>query len=262
MNNWLKELDVAVAAARAAGELAARYQHGIQAETKSDLSPVTHADRECEQLIASMLTQAFPGDGLLGEEGARKESSTGRKWIVDPIDGTRDYVRGNPLWATLIGLEVDGEIAAGVASLPALGGMYTAAVGGGAFRNGEPIRVSAKSNIADSVLCFNGLNKINTFAFKDGLVDWMQNFWAVRSMGGAPDAMLIASGQADVWIEPTAAPWDLAPLKVILEEAGAVFFNFDGGRSIYAGNCIACAPGLVGEMQKFVGLGYEGPAYS
>lgn len=254
MNNWNRELEVATAAARAAGELAARYQNGIEAETKSDLSPVTRADRECEQLIESMLMDAFPGDGLLGEEGARRESTNGRKWIVDPIDGTRDYVRGNPLWATLIGLEVNGEIAAGVASLPALGGVYSASRGGGAFRNGEPIRVSAKTTPSESVLCFNGLNKIKSFAFKDTLVEWMQNFWAVRSMGGSPDAMLIASGQADAWIEPIAAPWDLAPLKVIIEEAGGVFFNLDGGNSIYAGNCIACAPGLVTELKKFVGL--------
>jgi len=251
---WNQELEVAAAAAHAAGELAKRYQHGIEVETKSDLSPVTHADRECEQLIASMLAEAFPDDGLLGEEGGRRDSKNGRKWIVDPIDGTRDYVRGNPLWATLIGLEVDGEIAAGVASLPALGGLYTASRGGGAFRNGEPIHVSAKSTPSDAVLCFNGFNKINSFPFKATLVDWMQNFWAVRSMGGAPDAMLIASGQADAWIEPIAAPWDLAPLKVIIEEAGGVFLNLDGGRSIYAGNCIACAPGLAGELRKFLGI--------
>ena len=254
MTNWNQELEVAVAAAKAAGELALRYQQGIAVETKSDLSPVTHADRECEQLIAAMLTEAFPFDGLLGEEGARRDSANGRKWIIDPIDGTRDYVRGNPLWATLIGLEVDGEIAAGVASLPSLGGVYTAARGGGAFRNGEPIHVSKKTAPSEAVLCFNGFNKINSFPFKSTLVDWMQGFWAVRSMGGAPDAMLIASGQADAWIEPIAAPWDLAPLKVILEEAGAAFFNLDGGSTIYAGNCIACAPGLLSELKRFAGL--------
>jgi histidinol phosphatase-like enzyme (inositol monophosphatase family) len=254
VNNWNRELEVAVAAAKAAGELAQSYQRHIEVETKSDLSPVTHADRECEQLITSILMDAFPGDGLLGEEGARRDSTNGRKWIVDPIDGTRDYVRGNPLWATLIGLEVDGQIVAGIASLPALGGMYTGSRGGGAFRNGERIHVSSKTTLADSVLCFNGLNKIKSFPFKSFVVEWMQSFWAVRSMGGAPDAMLIASGQADAWIEPTAAPWDLAPLKVIIEEAGGVFFNLDGGASIYGGNCIACAPGLEAELRKFVGL--------
>jgi histidinol-phosphatase len=254
VNNWTRELEVAAAAAKAAGELALRYQDGIEAEIKADLSPVTHADRECEQLITSLLLAAFPDDGLLGEEGARRDSRNGRKWIVDPIDGTRDYMRGNPLWATLIGLEVDGEIAAGVASLPALGGMYSASRGGGAFRNGVPIHVSAKTAPSDSVLCLNGFNKVNAFPFRNTLVDWMQNFWAVRSMGGAPDAMLIASGQADAWIEPTAAPWDLAPLKVIIEEAGGVFFNLDGRSTIYGGNCVACTPGLVGEMKRFLGL--------
>ncbi len=106
-------------------------------------------------------------------------------------------MRGNPLWATLIGLEVDGEIAAGVASLPELGGIYTAARGFGAFRNGEPIHVSSKTDPSDSVLCFNGFNKLDGLAFRPRLMEWIHQFWAVRSLGGAPDAMLIASGSVD-----------------------------------------------------------------
>ena len=254
MNLWKRELEVAVEAARQAGELALRYQHGIEAETKSDLSPVTRADREAERLITSILTQAFPEDGMLGEEGASRESRNGRKWIIDPIDGTRDYVRGNPFWAVLIGLEVDGEVAAGVAGFPGLAQIYTGARGVGAFRNNEPIRVSSKSTLSDSVICLNGFNKLAGTPFRPRLLDWLQSAWAVRSFGGAPDSMMIASGQADVWIEPVAAPWDLAPLKVIIEEAGGVFFNFDGRNSIYAGNCCACTPALEGEVRKLLGL--------
>src|SRR5450755_2115099 len=104
MSDWSRELTVAKEAAKQAAELALRYQPGIVAETKPDRSPVTKADKECEQLIARILTEAFPGDGVLGEEGASLESRNGRRWIIDPIDGTRDYVRGNPLWANLIGL--------------------------------------------------------------------------------------------------------------------------------------------------------------
>lgn len=255
MNHWQRELDAALDAAKQAGELAALHQRGIEAETKADLSPVTVADRECEKLISSILSGAFAEDGLLGEEGANRPGNNGRKWIIDPIDGTRDYVRGNPFWATLIGLEVDGEVRVGVAGFPGLGLVYTAVEGAGAFCNGQPIHVSSKSDPSEAVLCLNGFNKLGHTAFRSRLLDWMGGFWAVRSFGGGPDAMYIANGQADVWIEPTAAPWDLAPLKIIIEEAGGRFFNLDGGRSIYGGNCVACAPGLEAEVRRFVGLG-------
>src|ERR1700732_1440300 len=125
MSRWSHELEVAVQAARQAAELAQRYQPGIVAEQKPDNSPVTEADRECERLISRMLKDAFPNDGLLGEEGAHAESRSGRRWIVDPIDGTRDYVRGNPLWANLIALEAGADIVVGIVNLPALGKLYS-----------------------------------------------------------------------------------------------------------------------------------------
>jgi histidinol-phosphatase len=252
MEHWLHELEVAIQAARKAAELALRYQPGIVVEQKPDNSPVTKADRECERLIAGMLTDAFPDDGLLGEEGARAESRSGRRWIIDPIDGTRDYVRGNPLWANLIALEVEDAIVAGIVNLPGLGLLYTAAQGGGAQRNGLAIRASSKTAIQDSVLCFNGFDKLDRLPPREKLLDWMGQFWAVRGLGGAPDAMMVASGQAEIWIEPSASPWDFAPLKIILEESGARFLNLDGGDSIYAGNGIGCAPGLEGEVKRFL----------
>ncbi len=252
MTPWSKELDVAVAASKEAAELALRWQPDIVAETKADNSPVTQADRECERLIARRLSEAFPGDGLLGEEGARGESSNGRKWIVDPIDGTRDYVRGNPLWANLIALEVDGEVVAGVVNLPVLGKLYTAGRDGGAHCNGVSIRPSSKTAFEESVLCFNRFDKLGQLPPRDELLNWMAGFWSLRGLGGAPDAMMVASGQADLWIEPQAEAWDFAPLKIVLEEAGARYFNLDGGSSIYAGNCVACAPGLEAETRRFL----------
>ena len=251
---WFKEIEVAARAARKAAELALRYQPGIVAETKSDNSPVTEADRECERLIAQILSEAFPEDGLLGEEGVRAESHSGRRWIIDPIDGTRDYVRGNPLWANLIALEQGNDIVAGVVNLPMLGSLYSAGRGGGAFHNGSAMRVSSKSSIDEAVLCMNAFNKLDGTPLKNRMLDWMARFWAVRGLGGATDAMMVASGQAEIWMEPRAAPWDFAPLKVIIEEAGGRFLNFDGGSSIYAGNCVVCAPGLESEVLKFLEL--------
>ncbi len=250
---YSKELEVAREAARRAAALALGYQRaGVTAEEKEDESPVTVADRESEKLIAGMLLEAFPEDGLLGEEGAGREGTSGRRWIIDPIDGTRDFARGSTLWSVLIGLEEAGEVVAGVVYLPAWGQTYWASKGDGAFCNGERIRVSTIGDPAKSVLFFNGLREAHTKAFAPRLVEFMGKFWAVRSMSGAPDAMLVAGGHGEIWVEPTAKAWDLAPIKVIVEEAGGVFFNFDGGDSIYGGNCVVCVPGLVETARGFL----------
>jgi histidinol-phosphatase len=253
-NAWSKELEVASEAAKKAAEIALRYQPNVVAETKPDHSPVTQADRECERMIARLLSDAFPEDGILGEEGARAESRSGRRWIIDPIDGTRDYVRGNPLWANLIALETEGDVVLGIVNLPVLGKFYFASRGGGAHCNGSRIQASSKTSVDESVLCVNGYDRMANAPYRERLLDWMARFWAVRGLGGAADAMMVASGQAEVWIEPVASPWDFAPLKVILEEAGARYLNIDGGASIYAGNAVGCAPGLEQDVRRFLGL--------
>jgi histidinol phosphatase-like enzyme (inositol monophosphatase family) len=248
-----RELEVARLAARRAGELALRYlQQGVTAECKADESPVTIADREAEKLIASMLSEAFPEDGLLGEEGAGRPAASGRQWIIDPIDGTRDFARGSTLWSVLIGLEAAGEVVVGVANIPMWNQEYYATRGGGAFCNGRRLQVSEIRDPSQSVLFFNGLREAHRREFAPRLIDFMGKFWAVRSMSGAPDAMLVAGGHGEVWVEPAAKAWDLAPIQVIVEEAGGKFFNFEGGRSIHAGNCVVCTPGLEEEVRQFL----------
>ncbi len=243
---YQRELEIAIEAAREAGQGALRHwRTGLQPESKEDDSPVTRADREAEKRIAEILRHAFPNDGVLGEEGASRPGSTGRRWIIDPIDGTRDFVRGNPCWAVLIGFEDQGRVQAGVAFLPALGDLYTACRGQGAYCNGERIQVSAVSLASQAVLCVNGLNSLTRFPFAPGFLERLAPFWSVRSYGGCLDAMMVARGQADLWIEPAGKEWDFAPLQVIIEEAGGLFFNFDGGNRIDGGNCVACTPGLV-----------------
>lgn len=240
-----REVELAKLAAQEAGALALDFQRrGVTAEQKSDDSPVTAADRACEKLIVDLISRDFPEDGILGEEGANRESHSGRKWIIDPIDGTRDFVRNIPLWAVLIGLEDDGKIVAGAAHSPRQGFLLWASRGGGAWQNGGRIQVSSKTAPEDSVLSFNGFNKAGVASFASRLLPWLQRFWAVRSMGGAVDAMLVAQGLADVWIEPNAAPWDLAPLKILIEEAGGRFASMTGEDSIYEGNAYACTPAL------------------
>ena len=259
MPTFEKELETGRAIARKAGETALRhFRTGITFESKPDHSPVTAADKECERLIARELEIAFPDDGLLGEEGAQKNSRSGRRWIIDPIDGTRDFIRGTPAWAVLLGLEADGEVVAGFACLPAMGDLFSASRGGGAFVNDERIQASSIASIADSVLCVNGFNNMMGQVFAPQLLDWMRPFWSVRSMGGCLDAMMVARGQADLWLELSGKPWDFAALKIIAEEAGARFFDFEGKNTIYGGNCVICAPGLEQAARLFVsrpGLG-------
>ena len=248
-----KDFDIGRTIARRAGVLALQYwKSGVAVDTKSDDSPVTIADRECERFIANSLEEAFPQDGLLGEEGSNKDSRNGRRWIIDPIDGTRDFVRGNPAWAVLLALEEAGEVVAGFSYLPALNELFAAARHAGSYCNDERIQASAISDASQAVLCLNGFNAVQRYGFSSRLIAWMEQFWAVRSMGGCLDAMMVARGQAELWVEISGKAWDFAPLKIIAEEAGAKFFNFDGGSSIYGGNCILCAPGMESMARQFV----------
>ena len=256
MAAFQKELNLACSLAREAGAAALRRRgSGIVFESKADESPVTAADRESERIIAGGIEAAFPADGLLGEEGTAKESRSGRRWIIDPIDGTRDFIRNNLTWAVLIGLEdtASGEVVAGVAHFPALDRTYMATQGGGAFLNDEPMRVSTIDSIAQSVISIDGFNNVTAHGFAARVPEWISACWAFRSMGGCLDAMLVASGQAEIWIETGGKPWDFAPLKIIATEAGARFLNFDGASSIYGGNGIIAVPQLADEALRFVG---------
>ena len=251
MRNYSEELDAAMRIARRAGE-AALARAGCAFENKPDDSPVTIADRECERLIAAAFEDAYPADGILGEEGSAKAGTSGRRWIVDPIDGTRDFIRGIPSWSVLIALEDAGEVGAGCAFFPATGEMFAAARGAGAFLNGSPIRVSNAAARKEAVLCVNALNQVARFDWAPRLAEWMSGFWAVRSFGGCRDAVMLAAGHVDAWIETSGSAWDFAALKIIAEEAGARFFDFTGHATIYGGNCAVCTPNLEAETRRFL----------
>jgi histidinol-phosphatase len=250
---WEREIEVCRDVARRAGELALRHAaKGVRSEDKADDSPVTVADRECERLIVSELRAAFPGDGFLGEEGARDDGTSGRRWIVDPIDGTRDFVRGMPTWSNLVGLEADGEVVLGTCNMAAQGELYWAVRGQGAWVNDRRVRVSSIGRRDRAIACLTAFDNIAAAPFADRILEHLAGYWAVRSMGGCQDAILVVSGRAEAWLEIAAEPWDLAPLKVLAEEAGARFFNFDGGGSIHGGNAVICAPFLEQELRDFV----------
>ncbi len=250
--SWQNELTIGAAIARKAGTLALEIREGnLGVEIKPDESPVTIADKACEKLIVEELQSAFPEDGLLGEEGATRESTNGRRWIIDPIDGTRDFIRGTRAWSVLIGLEDRGKVVAGFAYFPSTGELFSAAKGEGAFWDGRRIQASSIGKKSDALLCCNGLSYMHRYPFAGQLIDWLGEFWTVRSMGGCLDAMLVASGRADAWMEAQAKPWDLAPLKIIAEEAGCLAFDFEGKDTIYGGNYVICVPALADEMLRF-----------
>lgn len=241
--HYEKEVAAARRIAVRSAEMAIRhFERGIRLEDKSDDSPVTDADRECEVFLSKALEEAFPEDGQMGEEGVAKPSKSGRTWIIDPIDGTRDFIRGNQQWGVLLGLEENGKPVAGVAHFPIQAKTYTALVGGGSWCNDKRIRVSTISDVNRAVVCFNGLQNNRKWPYRDMVMDFLSQFWCVRSMSGSPDVVMVAAGQADIWVEPSAKPWDLCPMKVIVEEAGGVFFNFKGTDSIYEGNALVCNP--------------------
>ena len=250
---WEREIEVCRNIARRAGELALQHAaRGVEREDKSDDSPVTVADRECERLIVSELRAAFPGDGVLGEEGALEPGTSGRRWIVDPIDGTRDFLRGLPTWCNLIGLEADGEVVLGTCNLVAQGELYWAVRGQGAWVNERRLRVSSIDRKDRAILSLTAFNNLAGSPLKPVILDYLSGYWAVRSMGGCQDAILVVSGRGEAWIELEAKAWDLAPFKVLAEEAGARFFNFDGGSSVYGGDAVVCAPFLEEELRALV----------
>ena len=255
---WEKEIEICRRVSRKAGKLALEHaERGVQREDKADDSPVTVADRECEALITSELGKAFPEDGFLGEEGANDPGWSGRRWIVDPIDGTRDFVRGLPTWSNLIALEVKGEVVLGVCNMVPQGNLYWAVKGEGAWVNKTPVRASTVERRDRAILTLTAFPDLAPVPFADRMLEYMAGFWAVRSMGGCQDATLVIDGRAEAWIELNARPWDLAPLMLLAEEAGCRFFNFDGGRSIHGGNCVICAPFLEEELRELVGSGAD-----
>jgi histidinol-phosphatase len=227
------DLALALALADAADAISiARFRaHDLVVETKPDLTPVTEADRAVEEALRERLAQERPDDGILGEEHGELGADGTRRWIVDPIDGTRNYSRGVPVWATLIALEQDGQVRLGVVSAPALGHRWWAERGAGAFADGEPIHVSAVGRVEDAVLCF---------ALEQELPPLAHRCWHPRAYGDFWAHMLVAEGAVDGAIDAVGVSvWDLAAVQPIVEEAGGQFSDRDGVPRIDGGSAVS-----------------------
>jgi histidinol-phosphatase len=234
-----RALAAAVDAARAAGDIALKYFHGgFDVTFKPDRTPVTQADREAERAIVEILRGAFPDSGVLGEEFGSHGSAEVR-WIIDPIDGTKNFVRGIPLWATLIALEERGEITVGVIHAAAMGELYTARRGGGATLNGTRIRVSDVPALGEAFLVHAGLTLVKQAGYWDGFMRLVDATDRQRGFGDYWGYGLVAQGKAEVYAELDLKPWDLAPCKVLVEEAGGRFTDFEGRPTIYTGTALA-----------------------
>ena len=204
----------------------------LHVETKPDLTPVTDADRAAERMLRECIVRDRPGEGVLGEEEGDDGGDV--RWIVDPIDGTRNFSRGIPVWATLIALERDGHVVCGVASAPALGRRWWAARGEGAWRDGERMRVSGIASLDEATISFSrsGLDdpKLLTLAARAWHVQPFSDFWA---------SLLVAEGAIEISVEHEMNTWDNAALQVIVEEAGGRFSDLHGQARIDGGSAVS-----------------------
>jgi histidinol-phosphatase len=200
---------------------------GLRVDTKPDNTPVTEADHAVEKMIHERVGASRPGDAILGEEfGLVGESR--RRWIVDPIDGTKSFVRGVPVWATLLALEADGELVVGAVSAPALGRRWWARRGGGAYVNGDPIRVSGVERLDDAHLCGPNERYFDEASLGDQYRSLARRCWRAVGFADFWGHALVAEGAVDLAVEPILGIWDIAALRVIVEEAGGRISDLTG----------------------------------
>jgi len=238
--DWRTRYDLAIDAAHKAGGLARTYYETTFAvEHKSDNSPVTIADKQAEELIRAMVTRAFPNDGFLGEEFGDQPGSSGFRWIIDPIDGTKSFIRHVPIWATLIGLEYKGEHIAGIAYIPVFGMTYRALRGDGAFLNERKINVSGVSTLSDSLLCYSSIGWFTRAGRERSFLDLCGRTNRQRGYGDFYGFVLVAEGAAEVMVEHGVNPWDVAATKAIVEEAGGRFTDWEDNPTIHRPDVLA-----------------------
>jgi histidinol-phosphatase len=232
-------LPVLMELADRADELALRWFRaaGLRVQEKPDLSPVTEADQAIEAMARELLRKAHPELGVLGEEEGEAAGTAETRLIIDPIDGTRSFVRGIPVFATLLAVETGGEVVAGVASAPALGARWHAARGGGAFRDGRRIRVSRIESLERAML-FHGNLGPGEAGPPPGIAGLIARVERTRGFGDFYQHMLVAEGAGEIAVDPVMQPWDIAALQVIVEEAGGRATGLGGERSIYTGSLV------------------------
>jgi histidinol-phosphatase len=219
----------------------------LHVESKPDMTPVSDADTAVERALRATLARARPRDGVLGEEFGVVEAAAGpgnRQWVIDPIDGTKNFIRGVPIWGTLIALMEGDQVMVGMVSAPALGRRWWAARGHGAYAGrhqaaATQIRVSGISRLGDASFCYSSLPSWEEAGRLDGMLDIMRRVWRSRSYGDFYGYMLVAEGAVDIMVEPELSLWDLAALVPIVTEAGGTFTDLSGQPGPGGGSAVA-----------------------
>jgi histidinol-phosphatase len=232
----------------------------LRVDTKPDLTPVTDADRAVETELREVLGRERPDDSVVGEEFGGTTTFSGRQWIIDPIDGTKNFVRGVPVWASLIALLEDGVPSVGVVSAPALHRRWWAARGQGAFAAVDggpprPLSVSSVAQLDSASLSFSSLSGWAQRGLRDRFVELTDAVWRVRAYGDFLSYCLVAEGAVDIAAEPEVSVWDLAALDILVREAGGTFTGLDGTAGPHRGSAVA-TNGLL-HRQVLAGLGAE-----
>ena len=230
-------LDDALAIARAAARTTLRWfaAADLEVERKGDGTPVTAADRAAEAHVRAAVAEGYPDDGVLGEEEAERFGTSGRRWIVDPIDGTKAFARGVPLYTTLLAVEDEHGLAAGVIVVPALDEVVWAGRGRGCWHDGAPARVSATATVEDAYLTTSGYSHWP----EDMLLAVRRSGMQMRTWGDGYGYALVATGRVEAMVDPEVSVWDLAPLPVIISEAGGRFSTLDGRDDLWGGSGVA-----------------------
>ena len=246
-------LDFAVELARGAGDITLKYfRKSPQTSQKSDGSFVTVADREAEKYLRRRINERYPGDGILGEEDGDSPGQSGRRWIVDPIDGTFSFVHGVPLYGVLIGLEIEGQPLIGVGNMPALDEIVYAARGLGCFFNGARTRVSLTASLEEALLLTTDFQDCERNGFGASAATLQGRAKLSRTWGDCYGHLLVATGRAEVMLDPIMNIWDCAALLPIVEEAGGTFTDWRGQRTVDGGNAISTNGALFEEVVRIV----------
>lgn len=237
---WRTRYEAAVDAAGKAAQLALRYfDIDVAVEWKEDDSPVTVADRQAEQLLRDSLLGTFPDDGFLGEEYGDKPGTSGYRWIVDPVDGTRSFVRGIPVWGTLVGLQSQGELIAGIVIAPALRQTWRALRGDGAYRGERRIRVSDVSELSKATVFYTNLSWFERAGKTKQFLQLAAQTQNQRGYGDFWGHMLVAQGAGEIMADHGLHVWDIAAIQPIVEEAGGRFSAWDGRPDIHRPDVLA-----------------------
>ncbi|MFH1743902.1 MAG: inositol monophosphatase family protein [bacterium] len=229
-------IDIALEAGRL---ILDRQRSGFNVETKADNSPVTIADHEAEELITQRLSRSFPDDGIIGEEHGAQQGRSNRVWAIDPIDGTKAFVRGVPLFGTTIGLLEDGKSILGVIHLPALNETIAAFQGHGCLWNGEAARVSSVDRLEDALMLSCQVRGVFKLGLQKKFEDLLMRLRMFRTWADCYGYALVATGRAEICFDTGAHLWDTAPLAVIVEEAGGHFTSLAGEPTVHGNNCLA-----------------------